>query len=569
MTAVTAVPAQPDAVRRVDAIAERYVEERAALDPYRATFAGIPGHDDAVSDLSPEGFAAVREVVVRARAEAERTEPVDVREAAARAAFLERLDLEGQLLASGASADLNVTIDSPLQAVRLVFDLMGTSTEREVAAVVTRLARTPEALAGYRRTLDGQAARLPPARRQVLACARQVDGWTGLDGFFAGLAARLSAADAVGSAPALAADLQRAAGDASAAAAETARWLREDLAPRARARDAVGGSGTSSRRGVSSARRWTSRRRTPGGSRRSPASRRRWPRSQAGLPAARRSTMLSPRSTPTLDRRVQGAEAYRNWMQALADRAVDGLASTHFDVPEPLRTLACRIAPTHEGVIYYTAPGEDFSRPGTMWWAVPRGLESFSTWRETSVVFHEGVPGHHLQIGTTVARKDLLNRWQRTMCWVSGHGEGWALYAERLMGELGWLDDPGDRLGMLDEQLQRAARVVVDIGMHLELTVPATSSWRPGERWTPQLGWEYLRSHSRVGDEALRFELDRYLGWPGQAPSYKVGERIWLAARDEARSRAGAAFDLAAWHRAALDLGSMGLDPLREALTRV
>jgi uncharacterized protein (DUF885 family) len=258
-------------------------------------------------------------------------------------------------------------------------------------------------------------------------------------------------------------------------------------------------------------------------------------------------------------------------MQELADRALSEMHGTHFDIPEPVRRIECCLAPTSDGGVYYTGPSEDFTRPGRMWWAVPQGVNSFSTWQEVTTVYHEGVPGHHLQIGQAVARSEQLNRWRRLLSFSSGHGEGWALYAERLMEELGYLDDPGERLGMLDGQALRAARVIVDIGMHLELEIPAGNpfDFHPGERWTPDLGWEFLRAHTTVPDPNLRFELNRYLGWPGQAPSYKVGERIWLQARADARARKGNDFDLKAFHRAALDLGSMGLDPLRAALDRL
>ena len=270
-------------------------------------------------------------------------------------------------------------------------------------------------------------------------------------------------------------------------------------------------------------------------------------------------------------RNIEGKDAFRRWMQELADQAIAELHGTHFDVPEPVRRIECCIAPTSDGSIYYTGPSEDFTRPGQMWWAVPAGITTFSTWREVTTVYHEGVPGHHLQVAQTAYRSELLNRWQRLLCWVSGHGEGWALYAERLMDELGYLADPGDKLGMLDSQAFRAARVIVDIGMHLELEIPRDNpfGFRPGEVWTPQLGWEFMRAHCRVPDENLRFELNRYLGWPGQAPSYKVGERIWLAARDEAKARGGAAFDLKTFHRDALNLGSVGLDVLQASLKRL
>jgi len=256
-------------------------------------------------------------------------------------------------------------------------------------------------------------------------------------------------------------------------------------------------------------------------------------------------------------------------MQEFADATIADLHGTHFDIPEPARRIECMIAPTSDGGIYYTGPSEDWMRPGRMWWAIADGVEEFSTWKEVTTIYHEGVPGHHLQSAQAVFDRERLNRWQRLMCWVSGHGEGWALYAERLMDELGYLTDPGNKLGMLDSQLLRAARVVVDIGVHLELPIPADSPWHPGDVWNAGLAWEFLRARVQVEEKALQFELDRYLGWPGQAPSYKLGERIWLQARDEARRRKGATFDLKEFHREALALGSVGLDPLREALARL
>jgi uncharacterized protein (DUF885 family) len=205
-----------------------------------------------------------------------------------------------------------------------------------------------------------------------------------------------------------------------------------------------------------------------------------------------------------------------------------------------------------------------------MWFSITDD-QVISTWRELSTVYHEGVPGHHLQCAQAVHRADLLNRWQRLLCWVSGHGEGWALYAERLMDELGYFTDAGDRMGFLDNQAMRAARVVVDIGVHLGLTIPADNpfGWRPGEVWDADRVLEFMRAHTRMDDGQVRFEVNRYLGWPGQAPSYKVGEKIWLEARADAQARKGADFDLKRFHTAALDLGSLGLDPLKTALARL
>ena len=212
------------------------------------------------------------------------------------------------------------------------------------------------------------------------------------------------------------------------------------------------------------------------------------------------------------------------------------------------------------------SPSDDFTRPGRMWWSVPADVTTFSTWREKTTVYHEGVPGHHLQVAQTVYRSELLNRWRRLESWVSGHGEGWALYAERLMADLGCMDDPGNRMGLLDGQSMRAARVVIDIGVHCGFEAPAEVG---GSDWTYDKAWRFLSAHANMAEGFLRYELDRYLGWPGQAPSYKVGERIWLDSRAAAQARHGSAFDLKAFHTAALDLGSLGLDPLQAALGRL
>jgi uncharacterized protein (DUF885 family) len=261
--------------------------------------------------------------------------------------------------------------------------------------------------------------------------------------------------------------------------------------------------------------------------------------------------------------RLDGTGALKAWMQDRADEAIANLSGTHFDIPEPVRTIECLIAPTNTGGIYYTGPSDDFGRPGRMWWSVPKGVTRFGTWRELTTVYHEGVPGHHLQVGQTIYRRDLLNKYRRMMSWTSGYGEGWALYAERLMAELGYMDDPGDRMGLLDAQSLRAARVVIDIGVHCGLPAPAEVG---GGAWDYDKAWAFLTAHANMDEKTLRFELDRYLGWPGQAPSYKVGERLWMQLRDEVARREGDAFDVKAFHRRALDIGSVGLDTLRSAV---
>jgi uncharacterized protein (DUF885 family) len=556
--------------REIDALSDAFVEDYCALDPLTATYAGVAGHDHELPDLSPAGYDARAELTRRTVAAIEAATPVDDREAAARDSFLERNRLTLEMEDAGLLRSQVNVITSELHGLRMTFDLMPTEGEEALGNIDARLAGLPDAIRGYRITLAEEAAQgRVSAARQYAEVAEQVRSWTGQSGeggdFFAGLVDRLPVARA------LAAALRRHAADASRAVADFGLFLSDEMEPQGRDKEAVGREhyALASRYFLGAevdleetyAWGWEELERLHGDM--SATCDRIVPGS--GVAEAVAALKADPA------RVVKGREAFRSWMQDLADRTIAEMADTHFDIPEQVRTIECMLAPTNDGGIYYTGPSEDFSRPGRMWWAVPDGIEDFYPWQQTTTVFHEGVPGHHLQVAQTAYRKDSLNRWQRLLCWVSGHGEGWALYAERLMDDLGHLDDPADRLGMLDAQSLRAARVVVDIGMHLELQIPTDNSFgfHPGETWTPRLGREFMGQHSTDEPAVLDFEVKRYLGWPGQAPSYKVGERIWLQARDDVRARQGDAFDLKAFHRAALDLGSLGLDPLRAALGRL
>jgi uncharacterized protein (DUF885 family) len=559
-------------VETVDNIANTYVDEWAQLNPVGATYIGINTYDDRLTDMSPAGYAAQADLDRRTLTALVAASPESEGERVAKEAMVERLSLEVARYDAGeTTGELNV-ISSGLHLVRSVFDLMPLAGDGAVENIAARMAAVPTALVDYRRTLAEAAdAGHISSRHQMIEIAKQCDSWTDPDGdnFWAGLVERIAAEAPVPDE--LLAELNRSADAARDATLAFGEFLRTEMAPRAPEKQAVGRAryglasqyflgakvdldetyawGFAELARLESEMRAVADRIVPGGS--------------------VDDAVAELDSQPA--RNIAGKEAFRDWMQELADRAITDLNGTHFDIPEQVRRIECMIAPTSDGGVYYTGPNEDFTRPGRMWWAVPAGNTEFSTWREVTTVFHEGVPGHHLQVAQTAVRSELLNRWQRLMSWCSGHGEGWALYAERLMDELGYLDDPGNKLGMLDGQAFRACRVILDIGMHLELEIPTDNpfGFHPGERWTPELGWEFLRAHSRSDEKTLRFELNRYLGWPGQAPAYKVGERIWLQAREDAKERKGDAFDLKAFHRDALNLGSLGLDPFKAAIDRL
>jgi len=549
----------------IDDIAAEYVGRAAALDPCYATTAGIAGHDHELADLSADGFAGRAGLDRSTLAALAASEAPERRQQVARAAMRERLALAVECYDAGDTTSELSTIASWVQTVREVFDLMPTDGEEAAAAIARRMAAVPQAYRQLSATLlDAARDGRPAARRQVEEVAGQCAAWARPgDSFYSGLVRRLTAVP-----DSLRGELDAAARAATAATAELGAFLGRELIPLARENDACGpevyarasryflGAAVDLREAYA----WS------------------WEElARLRAEMARVSNLVRPGATvqeamAILDedpaRRVEGRGNFRAWMQELAERTIAQLHGKHFDIPEPAHRIEAMIAPVNDGGIYYSEPSEDWSRPGRMCWSVPDGVEAFSTWKEVTVVYHEGVPGHHLQISHAMADRESLNRWQR-MSWVSGHGEGWALYAERLMGELGYLDDPGAYLGMLDSQQLLAAQVALDIGVHLELDVPRGAGWREGERWNAEIAWEILRAHSSWDERQLRSELRRCLGLPGQAPSYKLGERIWLQAREDAMARAGAAFSLKDFHARALSLGAMGLDPLREALARL
>ncbi len=555
----------------VDAIAEEYLRTYARLDPLEATEMGLPGYDHLMTDFSPAGYDAIADAQRATLARLGTAVPVDDVDRVTVAAMRESLGAELALHeADEWIGELNV-ISSPVQELRDTFDLMPTSTPEHWENIAARLNALPGAVAGFVESLRLAADRgRVAAVRQVHECIEQATELAA-DGSFFSTFVEGPEVDAALDESAACQEIRRSLAEGATAAraayATLATFLRDELAPRAPEDDAAGRERYA---------RWS---RYFLGATIDLEETYEWGLAELARIVSEQEAVAAQIAGPGatvadavahLDadpaRALHGTQALRAWMQETSDAAIAALDGVHFDIAEPLRHLECRIAPTQTGGIYYTGPSDDFSRPGRMWWSVPAGVTTFNTWREKTTVYHEGVPGHHLQIAEAVRIRDTLNAWRRLGCWVSGHGEGWALYAERLMADLGFLDDPGDLLGMLDGQRMRAARVVLDIGVHLGL--PCPPEWGGGT-WDAGKAWEFLRANVNMPEEFIRFELNRYLGWPGQAPSYKIGQRLWEAARDDALAASaarGEPMDLRTFHARALALGSVGLDVLREAL---
>lgn len=252
---------------------------------------------------------------------------------------------------------------------------------------------------------------------------------------------------------------------------------------------------------------------------------------------------------------IKGKENVIKYLQDFTDAAIKRMDGEFFEIDERIKICEARLAPEGSASApYYFPPSEDLSRPGTTW--IPMlGKDEVSTWHLVSTWYHEAVPGHHLQCATVTIEKDRLTRFQRTAAWISGYGEGWALYSERFMNELGAFNEPGIEMGYLSAQALRAARIVVDIGMHLGYTD------FDGNVWSAESSRKLLNEAALLDEAHSNSETDRYLGWPGQAISYKVGERVWMKAREDAQTRLGANFNMKKFHTYALKIGPMGLDP--------
>ncbi len=541
-------------------LCDEYVTRAAAVDPLWGTMRGVAGTPAGGTDFGLDGQAAKADLIRDTLRRLGQLVPSTSDDQAAASHLTDRLHAE---LAWHENDENLRTVRAPFGPISMIRDSVELVPHRDAegwAQLAERLGAVPFMLTTWRAGLAvgldrGRAA----ARRQALEASLQAERYAGSTGSAPTHAAIV---ESYGDGP-LRTRLAAAADAAHAAYAETAGWLRDEYAPRATKADGVG------------AERHALYRRLILGADIDPIEAYEWAwaelhriedeiraevsRIQPG--ASVEETIATLDSTEAVD----STDAYRGWLQERHDRAIEQLNGVHFDIAAPLRAVEVTLAAgSSAGAPYYTPPNEDFSRSGKTWWPL-NGRERFAVWSELTTVFHEGVPGHHLQLGQARLMGDRLSRYSRVSS-VPGHAEGWALYAERLADELGWFTGPGERLGMLKASALRAARVVIDYGLHLDLPLPPAEAKRHGPQWTFEVATEVLRDRGRIAPHRLHAEVVRYCGWPAQASAYKLGERIWLAAREDARRRAGSSFDLKQWHTHALSLGPVGLGRLANAL---
>lgn len=539
----------------LDASCEVFVHDLAALSPTDATAWEIPGFEGELEDFSPEYWdavaARVSEMVADIDAlddgtdDSDDDDDFDEVDQITATVMRDRLGVISEKHHQGEYLRLLNSIASPVQTIRDALVLMPHSTPEDLEAVRSRLSKVGTSLAGY------QASLAEAANYGEVAARRQVDEVISQCEVLAGSGSLL---EELGLDPYSTEVLA-----AKEAFGRMAEWLGTYLAPVSAHEDAVGREryelfsheflgdsvdldeaylwGLEQLWEITSAQQFLA----------------------AQLYGKGTTINAAISALNTEERyRIQGTDALREWMQETADKAIRELDGTHFTIPEPVKTIEACIDPTGTGDIFYIPPSDDFSRPGRIWWPVSEDKEVFHTWRELTTVFHESVPGHHLQFVKALEEVDNFNLWHRVACWNYGDGQGWASYAELLMAELGYHEDLGTRMGLLDAQRLRAARVVLDIGVHLGKKIPEGTGV-----WNASYAKSFLRENTTMDEASLGFELHRCLGLPGHALSSALGQRHWLQLRDDALTQG---MSLRDFHNTALSYGSIPMSILREQI---
>lgn len=586
----------------LDRVTDDFVASLIGFVPEVAIGMGVPFAGRTISDFSPEGASELAQLYRRTLQLVSTVRDEDEVDSVTRKALVWDLGNQLELFEAGLTVGELNNIDSPVQAIRDPFTLMPMETAEHWADLVRRVQEVPEAFDSYKRGLEWsvKAGRIP-TRAQVEFVLGDLTAQGGAQDPYGRLLKEFNDS-AVARDATLHKQLEEAARGAQAATRYFTAWLKQNLAPVAINRDAVGRDEY-----ILKSAHFL-------GKKIDPEETYAWALEELRNIHAQQEAIVTELYGPSVTvgeaferlnndpaHQVHGVDALQRWMQETSDEAVEYLSGRHFTVTDQMRRLAAKISPAGDGGIFYTQPTDDFSRPGTMWWAVPPGVEVFHTWQEKTTVYHEGMPGHHMQLGRAVSLKDTLNTWRRQLCWFSGYGEGWALYAEQLMDELGFLEHPAERLGMLDAQRLRAARVLVDIGVHLGLKKPTSAylssigisdrAYKGALNTSPYLNlgktdvaegvwdrndlWAFMSLNVAMDPKFLEFETTRYLGWAGQASSYKVGQRVWQDLRSKWLSAHSAGTlqasnhgtKLREFHDTALALGGLPLAVLEDVMS--
>ncbi len=529
-------------------LSDIYIDQSAAMSPMSCTYLGKDVDQDKLDDLSIAGMAKAATLTREVLKKLQALTPIDEIDRIAKTVMEERLSSSLALHDSQEEHVLWNVLTSPPSNIRSIFELMPKKSEKDFANIALRLIAVETAHKQWISTISEVAkSGKTTAQRQVRGVITQLESYAN-----GGYSQMCKNFDPDGQYPAI----HSAAQVAEKSSAQTAAYLKNEYMAIANPSDAVGADRyavwsryfTGAKLDLRATYEW-------GMADLKAINERMWVLAEQIKPGAKSLREVADVLDHDPQYVIKGKENVIKFLQDFTDAAIKRMDGEFFEIDERIKICEARLAPEGSASApYYNPPSEDLSRPGTTW--IPMlGKDEVSSWHLVSTWYHEAVPGHHLQVATVTIEKERLTRFQRTAAWISGYGEGWALYAERFMNELGAFDEPGIEMGYLSAQALRAARIVVDIGMHLGYTD------FDGKVWNAESSRKLLNEQALLDEAHSRSETDRYLGWPGQAISYKVGERVWMAAREDAKTRLGSAFNMKRFHTYALKIGPMGLDP--------
>ena len=529
-------------------LSDSYIDQSAAMSPMSCTYLGKDVDQDKLDDLSIAGMAKAATLTREVLKKLHGLTPIDEIDRIAKTVMEERLSSSLALHDSHEEHVLWNVLTSPPSNIRSIFEIMPKKSEKDFANIALRLVAVETAHKQWISTISEIAkSGKTTAQRQVRGVTAQLESYAN-----GGYSQMCKNFDPDGQYPAI----HSAAQVAEKSSAQTAAYLKNEYMAIANPIDAVGADRyavwsryfTGAQLDLRATYEW-------GMADLKAINERMWVLAEQIKPGAKTLREVADLLDHDPKYVINGKENVIKFLQDFTDTAMKRMDGEFFEIDERIKICEARLAPEGSASApYYNGPSEDLSRPGTTW--IPMlGKDEVSSWHLVSTWYHEAVPGHHLQVATVTIEKERLTRFQRTAAWISGYGEGWALYAERFMNELGAFDEPGIEMGYLSAQALRAARIVVDIGMHLGYTD------FDGNVWNAESSRKLLNEQALLDEAHSRSETDRYLGWPGQAISYKVGERVWIAAREDARRRLGSAFNMKRFHTYALKIGPMGPDP--------
>jgi uncharacterized protein (DUF885 family) len=536
-------------------LSDIFIDEAAALSPMSCTYLGKDVDQDKLDDLSIAGMAKMAQLTRETLAKLQALVPIDEIDRIAKTVMEERLNSSLELHDSLEEHVLWNVLTSPPSNIRSIFELMSRKNVKDFSNIAARLLAVENAHKQWISTIAEVAkSGKTTAQRQVLGVIEQLESYA--DGGYSQMCKNF---DPDSKYP----DMHSAAKSAEASSAKTAQYLKNEYFAIANPNDAVGAQRyavwaryfTGAKLDLRATYEW-------GIADLKAINDRMWAIAEQIKPGAKTLREVADFLDHDPKYVIKGKDNVIKYLQDFTDAAIKRMDGEYFEIDERIKVCEARLAPEGSASApYYNPPSEDLSRPGTTW--IPMlGKDEVSSWHLVSTWYHEAVPGHHLQIATATIEKDRLTRFQRTAATISGYAEGWALYAERFMNELGAFDEPGIEMGYLSAQALRAARIVVDIGMHLGYTD------FDGNVWNAESSRKLLNEQALLDEDHSRSETDRYLGWPGQAISYKVGERVWMSAREDAKGRLGANFNMKKFHTFALKIGPMGLDTFAEEMKR-